>query len=277
MFSVNDFYTYKNENDSTFERFFRHKMNKICEKFTTLSNQRTYRMIKKVQFITKTKNDTNIVHILNKLSDVSYDQIKIKLFLKLESTNAISFAEQILKYSTYSKLNSLYLHNLLNSIVQTYPNHQAVMINLYDNYISELLLAFCANKSHNSEDTDYIRFIKQNEENLRVKSRFSFIIELMFDTNCYYNTFDDRKYSIEFVHSTLSTQLCDLLQDVGKNDNSINTLLECIYAISVKGISVKTCKQMTTEFVKKIRTIGDEIKLPNKLRFKILDIVELLD
>jgi hypothetical protein len=284
MCSVQRFYELKNTKDEILETSFVRKMNGICKKYGTLSKNNVYIKVQKVQFIDKPKDNENIVHILNKLSTSNYEQIRTKIFLKLVGTNANAFQEQILHYSSRSQINSLNLHRLMNdiglesSLTHKTQNIYPKMIQMYDNYIDEFVESFGCFLQTSTAGNGYVDFIKQNEFNNHVRSKCQFICEFLFDAKCVYVDREERKFDVLKFYTILCDKLVILFDEsVEENETQIYMLLECIKTISEKDIRCLKTNVMTAQFINRVRGCEKTHNLPNKLRFKLMDIYDLLN
>ena len=274
--TIEIFENLKNHVNHDLEKQFKCKFLYILKKFESLSKNNNYKKIQKANIIQKPeKTNDNILNLLNKISDTNYDTISQKILLKLTTSNVVMFIDQILVYVEKSNTTAKslwYLIKLLatSSIVN---DQQKKTIEFKIKYFIDRFINIFDASSSDTNNTDnelYIEFVERNHSNESIICQMK-LIYIMLNDNISFNI----NYNINVIFSVFINQLNTLIID-NKNDNLIFVLLQCILLI----ITDKSLSNNPYAYKKFLNMFdNDNIKknLTNKIRFKLLDIIDIIN
>ena len=258
------------------ETKFKSKFQYILKKFESLSKNNHYKKIQKANIIqTLDKSNDNILNLLNKISDANYDTISQKILLKLTKKNAVMFIDQILVYVEKSNTTTLSLWNLIkllsaHSIVSN-QQKQTIQCNIKA-FIDRFINIFDISNQNTLNITNelYMEFVERNHSNESIVCRMK-MIHIIINDNALFKI----NYNINVLFTVFMNQLNALIID-NKNENLLYVLLQCILLI----IEDKCLINNPYAYKKFINMFNnDEVKknLTNKIRFKLLDIIDIIN
>jgi hypothetical protein len=221
--------------------------------------------IKKTVIVKKESNVSEILKILNKISEKNYEKLKEELcglvtsIDKVEDLNKITLVIFNIASSNlfYSKLFSRLYKELIDKNRSFYDIFQIQ----YDKYFSELQ-AFVFAKT-----TDYDAFCEYTKKINQLDSTLTFFINLMKTNNC----------DIENI-----TELCILLENKLIEDKEYENIeqneqfLHCIYIILKECMDYILFHENLETIVRKIKEIRQHPKLSPKMKFKCMDLDDII-
>lgn len=258
------------------KKTFECKFQYILKKFESLSKHNHYKKIQKANIIqTPEKSNDNILNLLNKISDTNYDTISQKILLKLTKHNAIVFIEQILVYVEKSNTAAKSLWHLIkllstNTIVDTYQKQtiKSKIKSFIDRFIS--IFDISSNTSDNTENELYMEFVERNHSNESIICQMKMIHIILNDNELF-----NMNYTINVIFSVFINQLNVLIMD-NKNENLLFVLLQCILLI-INDKSLANNPYAHKKFLNMFNNEDVKKKLKNKIRFKLLDIIDIIN
>ena len=270
--TYDDFTALKNSRNNKLHKEFTIKFQRIQKKFQSLSPATVYKKIQKTNFITKTENDT-ILNILNKLTINNFDTISEKISLKVNKSNFISYAQQVLDYSKRSTINAKNLWCLMKMMLdtfngETYNEFHLNIETMLLSYIDEISKIFDVDNNDLSvnEDEDYTEFLERNKYTSELKNKIAFMFEFLKEDFI-------QHYNINVIYGVFLEKTMKII--LAKNDHLLHLILESIFII----IPHENLKKNPYAYNKFLMLFdNDDIKknLKNKIRFKLLDIIDYI-
>jgi len=221
--------------------------------------------IKKTVIVKKESNISEILKILNKISEKNYEKLKEELFVlvtsidNLEDLNKITLVVFNIASSNlfYSKLFSKLYKELIDKNRSFYDIFQVH----YHKYFSELQ-SFDFTKT-----TDYDAFCEYTKKINQLDSTLTFFINLMKTNNC----------DIENI-----TDLCILMENKLIEDKKYENIeqneqfLHCIYIIIKECMDYILFHENLESIVRKLKEIRLHPKLSPKMKFKCMDLDDII-
>lgn len=270
--TYDDFTALKNSRNNQLHKEFTIKFQRIQKKFQSLSPATVYKKIQKTNFITKTENDT-ILNILNKLTINNFDTISEKISLKVNKSNFISYTQQVLDYSKRSTINAKNLWYLMKMMLdtfngETYHEFHLNIETMLLSYIDEIIKIFDVDNNDLSvnEDEDYTEFLERNKYTSELKNKIAFMFEFLKEDFI-------QHYNINVIYGVFLEKTMKII--LSKNDHLLHLILESILII----IPHENLKKNPYAYNKFLMLFdNDDIKknLKNKIRFKLLDIIDYI-
>ena len=281
IMELDTFMQLKNEVDSATRATFTERMRYVHSKFISLSNANIYKRIQKVQFINTPKNTNNIIHILNKLTADNYEQIKTKIYMKNTSENTEDFMEQIIKYSIHSQINSKYLLALCNDLIVKHSDDTKLAA-----FTKELLVQYFVkylnyfDDFENADENNYSGFINKNEQNAFQLNRCNFILLVLSSRNHIQTMFsgDEQYNSVNLLRILLQKAETCMLSN--PYENKLSVILDSIkkiFSCCSKGSIMNKELVVMVDLFQSVFETNLVKGLNNKLRFKVLDIIDIIN
>jgi hypothetical protein len=277
--SVDSFLKHKGCSNEELKRVFSKRFAYILNKFESLSKSNAYKKLQRANIIKLPKSDNNILNLLNKITDNNYDVISQKILLKLSDANVVVFIEQIFVYIEKFGSNSKSLWELIK-LFMDHPcvtdTNRAVIVEMLKRFVDRFLDSFdtAANKDGDSiESEGYSEFVERNKGNVAVISKMHMVYTMLID---------DRKsfelsYDINVVVTIMTNKLNLMIHDNNnrQNDNSIYVLMECIFIV-IKDPVIKNNPYAHKKFRNLFDNENVRKKMTNKIRFKLMDIIDYI-
>jgi hypothetical protein len=271
----------KNRIDNETHEAFSKMMKYVDKKFISLSSSNIYKRVQKVQFIKTPKNSNNIIHILNKLTADNYQQIKTKIFMKNTSDNTEEFIVQIIKYSIQSQINSKHLLAICNDLLHIHSDD----IKLHDfarktffEYFEQYLQ--CFNEFESLDTTNYESFVNKNEQSAQQLNRCNFIVLALTNSETSQNNiFHDDVHNLVNLLRILIYKALECMPLTEPYENKLSVIFDSIKKV----ISHCACSKLEKEFKEMAILFRNDFAkdltkvLNNKLRFKVLDIMDIIN
>lgn len=271
--SYDDFIALKNSRNNQLHKEFTIKFQKIQKKFQSLSPATVYKKIQKTNFISKSESDS-ILNILNKLTINNFDTISEKISLKVNESNFLSYTKQILDYSKRSTINAKNLWYLMKMMLDTFSgstynefhlNVESILLS----YIDEIVKQFDIDNNDLpvNEAEDYSEFLERNKYTSELKNKIAFMYEFLKEDFI-------KHYNINVVYGVILEKTMKIIQN-SKKEHLLHLILECILII-IPHENLKTNPYAYNKFL--MLFDNDDIKknLKNKIRFKLLDIIDYI-
>jgi len=254
---------------------FKCKFQYILRKFESLSKNNNYKKIQKANIIqTPDKSNDNILNLLNKISDANYDTISQKILLKLTKKNAVLFIDQILVYVEKSNTTTKCLWQLIKllatSSMVSNQQKQTIQYNIkafIDRFVN--IFDLSSYNSLNTTNELYMEFVERNHSNESIICRMKMIYIIINDNKLF-----RINYNMNVLFSVFINQLNALIVD-NKNDNLLYVLLQCILLI-IKDDALNDNPYAYKKFLNMFDNDEVKKKLTNKIRFKLLDIIDTI-
>jgi hypothetical protein len=272
MLTNDDFYKHKNTKNNELHKTLTQRFQKIISKFQTLSKVNSYKKINKVSLINVNKNDS-ILNILNKLTNDNFDTLSEKIIMKLDNSNICCYINQIVNYCSKSEIDSKYFYNLLITIKEskfnTYDTQNQLDLILTD-YIHKFIQQFDLLVSISKNET-YSDFLRRTSDNKNVINSIKLINYLVSDTVLILN----KTVSITVLFNLLVDKLSNAIT-IPDNVNCIFLILDCLHVYVKEHESLKSNPWEYTKFINMFSKEEKILSLGFKMRFKLLDICELM-
>lgn len=221
--------------------------------------------IKKTVIVKKESTVSEILKILNKISEKNYEKLKDELCILVKSIDSVEDVDKITlvifniasSNLFYSKLFSKLYKELIDINRSFYDIFQIH----YHKYFAEIQ-AF-----DYTTTTDYDKFCEYTKKINQMDSVLTFFINLMKTNNC----------DIENI-----TDLCILLEDKLLNDKEYEKIeqneqiLHCIYIIFKECIDYLLFHENLETIVRKVKEIRLHPRLSPKMKFKCMDLDDLI-
>lgn len=274
--TVETFENLKQSVNNDLEKKFKYKFQYILRKFESLSKHNHYKKIQKANIIqTPDKSNDNILNLLNKISDTNYDTISQKILLKLTKRNAVLFIDQILVYVERSNTATLCLWQLIKllSTCSIVSNQQKQTIQCEIKSFIDRFINIFDISSYNSLNTTnelYMEFVERNHSNESIICRMR-MIQIIINDNALFKI----NYNIDVLFTVFINQLNAIIMD-NKNENLLYLLLQCISLIIEDELLVRN-PYAHKKFLNMFNNDEVKKKLTNKIRFKLLDIIDIIN
>ena len=270
--TYDDFTALKNSRNNKLHKEFTIKFQRIQKKFQSLSPATVYKKIQKTNFITKTENDT-ILNILNKLTINNFDTISEKISLKVNKSNFISYAQQVLDYSKRSTINAKNLWCLMKMMLdtfngETYNEFHLNIETMLLSYIDDIIKIFDVDNNDLSvnEDEDYTEFLERNKYTSELKNKIAFMFEFLKEDFI-------QHYNINVIYGVFLEKTMKII--LAKNDHLLHLVLESIFII-IPHENLKKNPYAYNKFLMLFNNNDIKKNLKNKIRFKLLDIIDYI-
>jgi hypothetical protein len=221
--------------------------------------------IKKTVIVKKESTISEILKILNKISEKNYEKLRdelcvlVKSIDKVEDLNKITLV--IFNIASSNLLYSQLFSKLYKELIDMNRSFYDIFQTHYDKYFTELQ-AFDFTKT-----TDYEAFCEYTKKINQLDSTLTFFINLMKTNNC----------DIENI-----TGLCILLEDklIGDKDyeniEQNEQFLHCIYIILKECMDYILFHENLESIVRKVKEIKAHPKLSPKMKFKCMDLDDII-
>jgi hypothetical protein len=227
----------------------------------------------KTEFVVKVDeneiNQDKIRELLNKLTNNNYKELSdeiinnIKHFIYTQNDMILmDFGISIFEISSINKFWVKLYAKLFNKLISNFPkmhnicvNHYTILLKIFD------IIEF-------GDENDYDEFCRINKENDKRRALVSFYTEL---------------YKYEILGNDEITQLLEKLFNLMTNTENKRVFEEVFenIAIVLKEIGEELMSEHVGEMIKEnivnILTILNKKKLSKKIKFKLLDIIDMLD
>lgn len=273
--TIEIFENLKNNVNYDLEKRFKCKFQYILKKFESLSKNNNYKKIQKANIIRKPdKSNDNILNLLNKISDTNFDIISQKILLKLTKSNVVIFIDQILVYVEKSNTTAKSLWDLIKllSICSIVNEQQKQTIKLKVKYFIDRFVSIfdvSGNDTIHTENELYMEFVERNHSNESIICQMK-MVHIILNDNAF-----NINYNINVLFSVFINQLNTLIMD-NKNDNLKYVLLQCIL-IMITDNSLVNNPYAYKKFLNMFNNEEIKKKLTNKIRFKLLDIIDIIN
>tara|TARA_Y100000389_G_scaffold202919_1_gene249733 strand:+ start:2087 stop:2932 length:846 start_codon:yes stop_codon:yes gene_type:complete len=273
--TIEIFENLKNNVNYDLEKRFKGKFQYILKKFESLSKNNNYKKIQKANIIRKPeKSNDNILNLLNKISDTNFDIISQKILLKLTKSNVVIFIDQILVYVEKSNTTAKSLWDLIKllSICSIVNDQQKQTIKLKVKYFIDRFVSIfdvSGNDTIHTENELYMEFVERNHSNESIICQMK-MVHIILNDNAF-----NINYNINVLFSVFINQLNTLIMD-NNNDNLKYVLLQCIL-IMITDNSLVNNPYAYKKFLNMFNNEEIKKKLTNKIRFKLLDIIDIIN
>jgi len=221
--------------------------------------------IKTTVIVKKESSVSEILKILNKISEKNYDKLKDELCIHVKSVNNQEDMEKItLVIFTIASSNLFYsklFSKLYKELIEINRSFYDLFQIHYTKYYTEI-------QSFDYTDTnDYDKFCEYTKKINHMDSTLTFFINLM-------------KSNIGNIENI--TELCILLQNKLLEDKTYEKIeqneqiLHCIYIIIKECIDYLLFHEDIESIVKKVKGIELHPKLTPKMKFKCMDINDII-
>lgn len=227
----------------------------------------------KTEFVVKVDeneiNQDKIRELLNKLTNNNYKELSdeiinnIKHFIYTQNDMILmDFGISIFEISSINKFWVKLYAKLFNKLISNFPkmhnicvNHYTILLKIFD------VIEF-------GDENDYDEFCRINKENDKRRALVSFYTEL---------------YKYEILGNDEITQLLEKLFNLMKNTENKRVFEEVFENIAIvlneigEELMSEHVGEMITENIVNILDILNKKKLSKKIKFKLLDIIDMLD
>lgn len=214
-------------------------------------------------------NQDKIRELLNKLTNNNYKELSdeiinnIKHFIYTQNDMILmDFGISIFEISSINKFWVKLYAKLFNKLISNFPkmhnicvNHYTILLKIFD------VIEF-------GDENDYDEFCRINKENDKRRALVSFYTEL---------------YKYEILGNDEITQLLEKLFNLMKNTENKRVFEEVFENIAIvlneigEELMSEHVGEMITENIVNILDILNKKKLSKKIKFKLLDIIDMLD
>lgn len=276
MVSINDFYDCKHMRNEKLHETFNKKFQSILTKFESLSKSNAYKKIQKTNFLKIEQNEDKILNLLNKLTNKNYETIQQKIALKISTSNAVEYVNQILQYVSKSNVSPEYLWLIIKTIYNNEELSKLIredIVLIIKEYISTFMKLYDTKRSNSCEVEGYLEFLERNQANTTVFSNMKMICEILNDKGAQLLSLN---YDMNIIFNILMDRLYQMIYDESNNENSIYVILECIHII-IPSKQIQNNPYAYKRFLNYFSNETLQKKLKNKLRFKLYDIIDYLN
>ena len=259
-----------------FQRTFEHTL----QRFKSLSKSITYKKVQKANILNITKENDNIITLLNKITAQNFNRIESKINLKKTSNNCMSFVEQILRYIEKTDVKNVPLcYRMLKTLYRTSDENTKTKISeriqlFIQTFVNDLNMYTHVTKTFDA-DEEYASFVQRNSDNNAIINRMRAISAMIKDTNL---------YSLSTNITEIYTLIVDQLKtniDLADTDNSmINNFIFLMFEFVIVILSdsnFRKNKGLLSTFLEHFNNDAVKKKLTNKNRFKMLDIFDSIE
>lgn len=221
--------------------------------------------MKNTIIVKKESNISQILKILNKISEKNYEKLKQDLFVLVKSIDNLEDLDKItIVIFTISSSNLFYsklFSKLYKELIDMNRSFYDIFQVHYNKYFTELQ-TFDFTKTSN-----YDTFCEYNKKIKHLDSTLTFFINLMKSNNC----------DIENI-----TDLCILLENkliedkLYENIEENEQFLHCIYIILKECIEYILFNENLESIVYKLKEIKKHPKLSPKMKFKCMDLDDII-
>jgi hypothetical protein len=221
--------------------------------------------IKKTVIVKKESTVSEILKILNKISEKNYEKLKDELCVLVKSIETIEDLNKItLVIFTIASSNLFYsklFSKLYKELIDRNRSFYDVFQVHYNKYFTDLQ-AFDFTTTN-----DYDKFCEYTKKINQMDSTLTFFINLMKTNNC----------DVENI-----TDLCILLENKLIEDKEYETIeqneqfLHCIYIIMKECMDYILFHENLETIVHKLKEIKSHPKLSPKMKFKCMDIDDII-
>lgn len=277
--NIDVFMELKDEVDAETHAVFSRMMKYVDRKFISLSKSNIYKRIPKVKFINTPNNSNNIIHILNKLTAENYPQIRTKIFMKNTHDNTAEFIEQILKYSIHSQINSEYLLAICIDLLDKHCTDAELIIFMkksFREYFDDFVTHF--DDFDNIDATNYTSFLNKNEQSSYQLNRCNFIVlSIISQELISKKILADEHYNVVSLLKVLLDKAIKCLPLTEPYESKLTVILDSVKKIFTSCASLNTIFHDIALLFQ--NTFNQDLTklLNNKLRFKVLDIIDIIN
>lgn len=276
---MDEFMKLKNEVDSDTHAVFSRMIKYVDRKFISLSKSNIYKRIQKVKFINTPNNSNNIIHILNKLTADNYPQIRTKIFMKNTINNTTEFIEQILQYSIHSQINSKYLLAICHDLLSKHNTDTELITftrKLFCDYFDEFVKYF--DEFDNIDATNYTGFLNKNEHSAHQLNRCNFIVLALTWQDPSSKIFCDiEHYNIVNLLKHMLEKARNCLPLTEPYESKLSVILDSIKKLFTSCTNLNTIFDEIASLFQNTFDKNFTKLLNNKLRFKVLDIIDIIN
>ena len=227
----------------------------------------------KTEFLVKIdENEINhdkIRELLNKLTNNNYNELSEEIINNLQhfiytqnDMILMDFGISIFEISSINKFWVKLYAKLFNKLISNFPKMHSICVNQYTKLLNIFdIIEF-------GDESDYDNFCKINKDNDKRRSLVSFYTEL---------------YKYEILGNDDITILIEKLFNLMKTTNNKQVFEEVYENIDIilTEIGEELMNEETSELIQNniidIFSILNETKLSKKIKFKLLDIIDILD
>jgi len=227
----------------------------------------------KTEFLVKIdENEINhdkIRELLNKLTNNNYNELSEEIINNLQhfiytqnDMILMDFGISIFEISSINKFWVKLYAKLFNKLISNFPKMHSICVNQYTKLLNIFdIIEF-------GDESDYDNFCKINKDNDKRRSLVSFYTEL---------------YKYEILGNDDITILIEKLFNLMKTTNNKQVFEEVYENIDIilTEIGEELMNEETSELIQNniidILSILNETKLSKKIKFKLLDIIDILD
>ena len=224
-------------------------------------------VIKKTVIQKKQTEIAQIIKLLNKMSEQNYDKLKVEMFELVKSIESIEdihkITNTIFNIASTNVFYSKIFSKLYTDLIPLNKEFFFVFQTHYDNYLTEL------NKiEYISSTTDYDKFCDYNKEIDKMDSMLSFFINLMKNNICSVDNIANLCISLQ---KKLNTGI-----EIKEQQEHNEKLLNAIYIIVKESIDYLIFNTQMEVINNNIEYITNHPKISPKIRFKCMDIKDIL-
>jgi hypothetical protein len=221
--------------------------------------------IKKTIIVKKESNVSEILKILNKISEKNYEKLKDELCILVTAIDTIDDLNKITLVIFNIASSNLFYSKIFSRLYKVLIDQNRSFYDVfqihYNKYFSEI-------QSFNYKTTDdYDLFCEYTKKINQMEATLTFFINLMKTNNC----------DVENI-----TDLCLLLENKLIEDTEYDKIeqneqfLHCIYIILKECMDYILFHENLETIVRKIKEISKHPKLSPKMKFKCMDIDDII-
>jgi hypothetical protein len=221
--------------------------------------------IKKTVIVKKESSVSEILKILNKISEKNYEKLKDELCVLVTSIEAIEDLHKITNVIFTIASSNLFYSKLFSKLYKELIDRNRMFYDVfqvhYHKYFTEIQ-AFDYGAS-----LDYDAFCEYTKKIHHMDSALTFFINLMKTNNC----------EIEHI-----TSLCLLIQNKLLEDKEYDKIeqneqmLHCVYIILKECMEYLLFHEDLEKIVQKVKEIRQHPKLSSKMKFKCMDLEDII-
>lgn len=260
-YTIEDFQLYRNRINLELQNEVTNLFKKVIQDHTSL-NQMV--ITKKSIKLIKT---SNILPLLNKLSNNNHDEISRKIISETNETNVNDTISEIMKYGAKSHMNCNILIKIIEEILTKFDIND---LDQFNEYISEFLNIFDSDKDLDLNTAEYLDFLDRNSENNEIKGKM-LIIKYVLSNELLKNK---TKYTIVVVYNMLIDKMLILIQK--NNQNITYVMLDCFLSI-IKSRELMNDKESHSRFIECFKKSEAYKSLTPKIKFKFLDVFDYIE
>jgi len=221
--------------------------------------------IKTTIIVKKESNVSEILKILNKITEKNYDKLRDSIFVLVKSIETLEDLNKITGFIFQIASSNLFYSKLFSKLYKELIDMNRSFYDIfkvhYQNYFNDLQ-AFDF-----TQTTDYNMFCEYTKKIQQMDASLTFFINLMKTNNC----------EIDLI-----TDLCILLENKLIEDKEYEKIelneqmLHCIYIILKECMEYLLFHEKLETIVLKIKEIQKHPKLTPKMKFKCMDLMDIV-